>query len=476
MTFRNRVDELARLQRWWDLPGGRIGMVWGRRRVGKTALLQRFAEGRRTIFHTATGRPPGDELRTLSMVSARQVEGRTGGFTLPIEPPLEMPGLRDLQARPFADWIDAFETLAAAAVNEPLLLVLDEFPELVRSEPSLATTIRATWDRIRHRTQLHILLAGSAVRVMEAMQEERAPLYGRFDLSLLLHPFRPHEAALMLQDLAPPERAVVWGIVGGVPLYLDWWEQGRSVKKNLAELATQPGGRLLTEGQNVLATEAEAGDLGRRVLHAIAGGRTQYEEIKTAIRAEPARTLERLVDLRLVERVVPVTDDPRRNRRRSYRIADNFLAFFLRVLDPYRAEIERGLGNTILPVILEGLDDHLGPRWEEAFRMHLRRLAAGGQLGRDIVSLGPFWTVSGDRPVEIDAVALAGRSRTAVLAGEAKWARTVDGERVVRDLERKIGALPKVAREVRYAVAARETVRDASGEVLAVTAADIFGP
>ena len=230
MTFRNRVDELARLERWWDLPRGRIGMVWGRRRVGKTALLQRFAEGRRTIFHTATGRPPGDELRTLSMVSARQVEGRTGGFSFPVEFPLELPGLRDLKDRPFSDWIDALETLADAAVNEPLLLVLDEFPELIRSDPSLATTMRATWDRVRDRTQLRILLAGSAVRVMEAMPEERAPLYGRLDLSLLLHPFRPHEAALMLQDLAPPERAVVWGIVGGVPLYLDWWDQTKSVR------------------------------------------------------------------------------------------------------------------------------------------------------------------------------------------------------------------------------------------------------
>lgn len=470
------MDELALLQRWWGLPGGRIGIVWGRRRVGKTALLQRFAEGRRTVFHTATGRPPGDELRTLSLVAAREIEGKPSGFGSPIELPLEVPGLRDLRARPFTDWVDALETFAGAAAEQPLLLVLDEFPELVRGEPALEATIRATWDRLRDRTQLRIVLAGSAVKVMEAMQEERAPLYGRLDLVLLLHPFRPHEAAQMLQDLTPGVRAVVWGLVGGVPLYLDWWDQGRSVKENLAELTTQPAGRLLTEGQNLMATEVESGDLGRRVLHAIAGGRTQYEEIKTAIRAEPARTLERLIELRLVERILPVTDDPVRNRRRSYRITDNFLAFFLRVLDPYRAEIERGLGNTILPVILEGLDDHLGPRWEEAFRMHLRRIAAAGELGRDIVAVGPFWTTSGDAPVEIDAVALAGRSRRAVLAGEAKWARSVEGGRVVRDLERKIGSLPKAARDIRYAVAAREVVRGTNTNVLTVTAADIFAP
>lgn len=474
MEFRNRTDELAALDAWWEESNGRIGLVWGRRRVGKTALLQRFAQGRRAVFHTATGRPSADELRTLSMGAARQVEGRVGGFSFPVAFPLEIPGFRNLEARPFNDWVDVLETLASAARDEPLLLVLDEFPELLRSEPALPATMRATWDRIHHRTRLHILLAGSAVRVMQGIQEERSPLYGRLDLALLVHPFRPHEAAQMLPGLSPADRALVWGLVGGIPLYLEWWDHRKSVRQNLAELALQPAGRLLTEGHNVLAMDIEAGDLGRRVLHAIAAGRKRYDEIKTAIGTEPARTLDRLIELRLVERLVPVTDDPERTRRRSYRIADNFLAFFLGVLDPYRAEIERGLGRSILPVLMARLDDHMGSRWEEAFRAHLRRLAGDGRLGEDIVAIGPYWTTGGPDPIEIDAVALAGRSRRPILVGEAKWARTVDGAAIRRILERKAEALPQVAENVRFAVAARERV---SGEdVLAITAADIFGP
>jgi hypothetical protein len=92
----------------------------------------------------------------------------------------------------------------------------------------------------------------------------------------------------------------------------------------------------------------------------------------------------------LIERVSPVTEDPRRTRRRLYRIADNFLAFWLHVVNRYRAEIERGLGSSILPVLVADLDDHLGPRWEEAFRIHLRRLAEAGEIGPDIVGVGPF--------------------------------------------------------------------------------------
>ena len=454
--FVNRKEELAQLESWWNRPGGALGVVWGRRRVGKTALIQHFAGELPALFHTGGGRPAKAELAALSRAAE----------------PLLGDAARDLAARPFVDWDDAIESVAATARDRPLLLVLDEWPALTETSPELPALLRAAWDRLRSRTKLKILLCGSAVRTMEAMQEERAPLYGRLDLALLLHPFRPHEAAELLPALRPAERALVWGLVGGMPLYLRWWDQRASVRVNLSRLACTPGGQLLTEGQLVLATEAEGGELARQVLYAIATGRTRFNEIEQVVRADPGRTLERLVSLRLVERLVPVTEDPRRTRRRVYRIADNFLAFWLGVLDRYRPEIERGLGQSILPVLLRSLDDHMGAPWEAAFRDHLRRLAAAGELGEGIVAVGPFWT-SAEDPTEIDAVALAGRGREAVLLGEAKWAKRVNGQRLRAELERKAGALPRPSAEPRYAVCARERV-DHSEDTLPITAADIF--
>jgi AAA+ ATPase superfamily predicted ATPase len=455
--FVNRSKELAALSEWWEGSStGTIALVWGRRRVGKTALLDRFAEKRRTIFHTGGGRPAREELRILSRETAPVLAG----------------GIRDLLERPFADWDDALESLATAADDQPLLLVLDEFPELLRASPELPSVIRAFWDRARERTRLRIMLCGSAVRVMQAMREEREPLYGRIDLSLAVHPFAPHESAELLKDLSPSDRALVWGIVGGVPLYLTWWDQRRGVRANLERLVCQTGGRLLDEGRLVLATEGDMGELGGRVLRAIAAGRTRHNEIEQAIGAEPARTLQRLIELRLVERVVPVTASATRTRRRTYRIADNFLAFWLTIVEPYSAEIERGLGKTIVGPLSERLDDHMGERWEDAFRTHLRRLAANGELAPDIVRIGAFWS---DRPpVEIDAVALAGRREQAILAGEAKWTRTVDGARIVHELQRKAETLPLLADELRYAVCAREHVTKAPAKTLQITAADIF--
>ncbi|MGH8910345.1 MAG: ATP-binding protein [Egibacteraceae bacterium] len=460
LPFVNRDDELAALQTWWGRPRASMCLVWGRRRVGKTLLLERFALGKRAVFHIGRGAPVRAELRALS----RQVAAVGDS------------GLRDLDRRPFVDWEDALEHLFALGGSEPLLLVLDEFPELVKSEAQLEGVLRAMWDRARSVTKLRIVVCGSAVRTMQAMAEQRSPLYGRFDLVLPVRPFRPHEAALMLAPLAPADRALVWGVCGGVPLYLSWWDTAADIRTNLRRLVCTPGGALLTEGELVLATEGTTSGLARLALHAIATGSTQHSEIRQALGdpGQVARVLGALEELGLVERIVPVTEDPRRRGgRTTYRILDNFLAFWLGLVAPYRSEIERGLGEGILSVLLQRLDDHMGPRWEEAFRGHLRRMAADGLLGEAVTRIGPFWTRSG-APVEIDAVALAGRSNEAVLVGEAKWRRTVNGRLLARELEVKARALPKRAPLLRIAIAAREAVTD-PGDDLAITAADVFG-
>jgi hypothetical protein len=143
-------------------------------------------------------------------------------------------------------------------------------------------------------------------------------------------------------------------------------------------------------------------------------------------------------------------------------------------VDRYRAEIDRGLGESIATALLRQIDDSMGPPWEEAFRDHLRRLAADGRLGGEIVAVGPWWSTDG--AVEIDAVALAGDHREVALVGEAKWAASVDGAHLTRGLERKRESLPVSSRPVVIAVCGRLHVRNAPAGILSITAADIFTP
>ncbi|GII03995.1 ATP-binding protein [Planobispora takensis] len=455
MPFVGRQEQLRALKEWWEGPDARPALVWGRRRVGKTALLQEFASDKRVVFHTGGNRTPRRELAEFSHRAAHAARSP----------------MRDLRTRPFGNWDEAFDHLGREARDEPLLLVLDEFPEMIGQAPELEGVLRAFLDHSHGQTGLRIVLCGSAVRTMQAIQEYRAPLYGRFDLTMQLHPFRPHEAAEMLSGLTPPDRALVYGILGGMPLYLSWWRQELPVEDNLRRLACRPDARMIREGDLVLATEAGQGAHLAATLQAIADGCTKHNEIADAIGADPTRTLNDLLALRLVERLQPVTESAR-TRRKVYRITDNFLAFYLGTLSRVMPEIDRGLGETVLPVLTASLDDHMGDAWEEAFRDHLRLRAP--EIGPEVVAIGPWWR--GDGQHQIDAVALSGRSRTPILVGEAKWSRKVNAGRIRAELAAKAAQLTDDPGELRYAVCARESVTDADAEVMCVTAADIFAP
>ncbi|WP_051467389.1 ATP-binding protein [Pseudofrankia sp. EUN1h] len=465
VRFVNRVKELSLLDEWFGRPGPQLGVVWGRRRVGKSHLLAHWAAGKRAIYHVSRNRALDQELAALSAAAA---------------PVLELAD-RDLTSRPFRDWDEAFEIFRRTASESPLVLILDEFPELVQSDPSIESTLRAIWEGMGDHP-VRLVLCGSAVRTMEALQEERAPLYGRATLRLQVRPFLPSEAALMLPDLSPAERAKAWGVCGGIPFYLDLWDQSGSFRDNLTRLVADEHGLLLNEGQLILATEDFAG--GRReripeqVLRAIAAGRTRFGEIKGALGTDPTRALAALADLGLVQRVLPVgrSADP---RRAYYRVADNFLAFWLAIAEPRRAGIIQGLGKSVAGVMEGQFDNFMGDRWEDAVRTHLIQTMADDPRLAPVIEVGRFWHQYGADPAEIDVAMLSEPGGRLSLAAEVKWARREEGGHVLRALVRKAHAsnlLSPDFPEPLYAIAAREEVTgNLPDDVLRVTAADVFG-
>ena len=171
---------------------------------------------------------------------------------------------------------------------------------------------------------------------------------------------------------------------------------------------------------------------------------------------------------------MPVTDGPR-TRRATYRVADPSLGFSLGVLDRFRSEIDRGLGEAVLPSLVASLDDHLGAPWEEAVRDHLRLLAGRGGLGEDVVAIGPWWSDASE--AEVDAVVLAGRSHRPVAVMEATWSREVDARRPAERLRRRAAAIPGVddPDDLAVVVAARERLTHLPPDVRGLTAQDVYG-
>jgi AAA+ ATPase superfamily predicted ATPase len=371
----------------------------------------------------------------------------------------------------FPDWEAALRYFGERAKRERVVLVLDEFPYLADAEPALPSLIQRFWDQEGRASKLRLVLCGSAQAVMEELQTERAPLFGRVDARLQLSPFDYREAALFLPRLSPADQAVAYGVLGGMPTYLTRWDDSVGTLANLRRLFADPTSSLIEEGEFVLSSELPEGSGYFRILRAIAAGHRTYGAIKTFADIEIERQLDRLLRIGLLERVVPVTEDPTRSKRAVYRIADNFLAFWFRFVYRHRADIARGLGREVVDrVIVPSLSDYMGEPWEEMCREFLRRQAARGRLPVHVTSLGRWW--NRDNSVEIDAVGVEGHR--VALAGSVKWAATVRRTELNR-LRKAVEALPDRADELKFVLFARDQVREVQPEEASIfTAEDLY--
>lgn len=417
----NRERELAALERAARARGGQLAIVWGRRRVGKTYLLQAFAERHRTVYHAAAQQSAPVELAAFTD-ACRAALGTTG---LP-------PGYS------FPDWSAALDFVGEASGDRRLVVVLDEFPYLVDTSPGLEALIQRWWDQRGRRGGVMLVLCGSAVAYMRQVGGAAAPLHQRSTLSLYIAPFDYRGAGLFAPGLPPGERAVVYGILGGTPIYLEQWDARASRRANLLRLFADPASPLVDAAELVLSGELREVQGAFRILQAVALGRTRLGEIADYARVAAERPVKRLTVLGILERRVPALDDPERTKRAIYRIVDPYFAFWFRFIASNRAQIARGLGERLVDgLILPGLDDHMGAIFEEMAREHARGLAATGKLPADRVEA--WWSADGAH--EIDLVGISGH-RTVSLVGTVKWSARRLAPRVLRELDAHAAALP----------------------------------
>lgn len=432
--FVNREQELRALARACS-PG--MAVVSGRRRVGKTALLDRFAADRRAVFLPGTRAPVAEALRRL--------EERLRAVLPP--QPGDLLDLGHLES-----WDAALGYLLARARDEELLVVLDEFPYLCEADPSLPSTLQARWDH-RGDSRLSIVLAGSHVGLMEELVAADAPLFGRADMHLRLQPFSWRHAGLLVGGHDPETWLEAYVTVGGMPRYLALWDPRHDALDNLAELLDGPGAPLQDEGTVVLQ-ELSPGSAPARVLELVALGADTFTAIRERAGLAPATTSEALAlleGLGLVDRLTPVGEDARRTRRVRYQVRDPFLRLWLGVLLPHREAFEVGRGERVLA----RLRDVIGRSQTQA----LRGVAREWLADRTGVPTGPWWT-TGDRAV--DVLALDGTHPVA--AAVVRWAGSLDVAALADELRRHLDPAPDevlvVARSGQGAVTAADLYAD----------------
>ncbi len=421
--FVGREHELAVLAGMLDQVRGEIGtarpgrcvLMRGRRRIGKSALTEEFVlrSGVPTLFYAAAGGSADAELAQFQRDAADST----------------LPGREVLSEVAPAGWNGALQVLADALPDDtPSVVVLDEVPYLMERVDGFEGLLQRAWDRFLCRKPVLLILIGSDLSMMQALNRYDRPFHQR-GTEMVIGPLNPAEIAAML-SLDPAAAFDATLVTGGLPLICGEWPRGASLQEYLEQALHNPVSALLVSGERSLAAEFPIEAQARNVLRAIGSGERTFTSIARATGGIQHMSLTRALDMLTAKGVVtselPVSLLPSRERR--YRIADPYLRFWLRFLEPHMPEIERRRGDLTLRRVRSGWTSYRGRAVEPLVREALTRLLPDGQLPA-APAVGGYWTRTNQ--VEIDLVGadrapVAGRL---LFVGSVKWQDNVPFDR-----------------------------------------------
>ena len=426
-------------------------LLYGRRRVGKTVLLRRWAEqsGVPHIYWAAEKEPAALQRRKLY---AR---------VLGVEPG---------QAPTFNSWAECWSAIAAILSEQRHILILDEFTYAVDSDPAMLSSLQHAWDQEFKQSQVVLVLCGSHIHTMEMLQARQSPLFGRLTGQWHLQPLPFATLQEFLPGWSIEEWVAAYAVVGGVPAYLEWLDPDRSLSDNIRDVILAPGSMFVAEPTFLLYDEVREPATHLAILKAIGTGNHTLSDVSNATlvsKTHLSAYLARLRELRMVERRLPVTvPSARRRRARSgrYHLLDPYFRFYFRFVAPHQDDLAYR-PELVLPRIREGLRAFVGmTAFEELGRQWVLEQGRVGNLPFEIREVGSHWS----RRVQVDVVAVNWTDHE-ILLGESKWGTDAVGRSVIRELiEAKT---PKVLKDlpgegkgwkVRYAFFARAGFTDAA--------------
>jgi AAA+ ATPase superfamily predicted ATPase len=417
MEFFGRERELAQLRRWWDAlesGSGQCLIVRGRRRVGKSRLIEEFARrlDAPTLFFTASNLSATQELHnfTQSVLASG------------------LPDADAFGAEP-ATWDGALRMLAQILPEDrPSIVVLDELPYLTEHVAGFEGTLQTVWDRIMSRKPVLLVLVGSDLSIMQALNTYERPFYQRGN-PVLIEPL----TAADVQDMTglPPAQAIDARLVtGGMPRLCLQWPRGVNFEGYLERVLADPADPFVTSGELALAGEFPPDAHAPQVLSAIASGERTFTSILAEVgisRMTLSRALAQLAEKGIVAAETPLSVKPSRETR--YRITDSYLRFWLHLVQPVLGMVQRGRGDRAARRIAARWPSWRGRAVEPLVRESLARSVPDTETAWTdpdaAVEVGGYWTRTND--VEID---LVGADRGPVAKrigylGSIKWHETV---------------------------------------------------
>ncbi len=424
LPFLNRHEEAARFRRLLARTEGSLGVVYGRRRCGKSRLLREILPGGQAVYYVGDDREAALQRASLATEIGRLLPG--------------------FDRVTYPDW-DALLARWWQEARPGTVLALDEFPSLVAVAPELPSLLQKSLDRESERG-LHLLLSGSSQRMMQGLVLDRtAPLFGRASEILKISPLPAGWIQEALHLDAPEHAVEAYAVWGGTPHYWELAGDHPDLPTAIRSLVLSPLGVLFEEPSRLLLDDMRDTTQAASILSLIGQGCHRISEIAARL-GKPAtalsRPLQRLQDMDLVTRELPFGEAPRGGKRTLYKISDPFLRFWFRHVEGNRSRLGAGRVAAVEEEIGQRLGHHVGEIWEELARISVPLLQSDGKTWGPA---GRWWGPGLDRrPLEIDLVAHSSDGGS-LLVGEVKWSAPRDAERLLAQLEDKARRLPAAA-------------------------------
>ena len=412
MDFIGRTSELATLNAELEHGSGFV-VIYGRRRVGKTTLIKEFIKDKRAFYFLATTESEAQSMKRFAGVLSRTTKN---------------PMLSKVTV---TDWLDLFQVVADDHPDEKKVLVIDEFPYLVKTNPDFPSILQNAWDEVLKDHNVMLVLCGSLISMMKkhALAYD-SPLYGRRTAQIRLMPLQFTDV-YAAQNLSFEQAVEQYAITGGVPKYLEFFQTDEPLVEQIRRVVLSKNGFLYEEPDFLLNEEVQTPINYFSVLKAISDGNHKLSKIGMTMEQDTSAItpyLKILIDLGFVIKNVPITEkNPERSRKSLYYVSDNFIRFWFRYVYPFKGELELDNQQIVL--------DEMGKDFKQKFvafayesicRNIFAELCRKGQIDFAPSRIGSYWRNDNEGDAEIDVAAVDNQHKRLFL-GECKYhAKPVD--------------------------------------------------
>ncbi len=392
--FLNRKAHVSLFERLYVEGKPKLILLYGKRRIGKTELLNEFARSHRALYIVARQETYEGQLKKMSAEIAKFFDDDV------------------LKHSPFQNYDALFIYLA----QKEIPILLDEFPYLVEANRALPSILQEYWDRYFSKKKTFLVLCGSSITMMESLLGYKSPLYGRRTEQILLEPLKFREACEFFPKLKPEDKILTYAVLGGTPAYLLEFDYEKPLLENIRDRILQKNTFLYQDTMFVLQQELTEPRVYYSIINSIAKGNTKLGNIINDTGLEKGtitKYLSVLRELQIIERRIPVTEkNPESSKKGIYLLKDNYFKFWFRFIFENNEYIEQDRQEKLIEDKIKPLlNNFVGFAYEE---IALEYLKTDPQFSDYI--FGRWW----DKEEEIDILGLD-NSRNRIIFGEVKW-------------------------------------------------------